>query len=288
VRDALVAGGWDPAAIEIVTIRTAGDRIRDRPLAEAGGKGLFTLEIEERLLARDVDLAVHSAKDMETFLAPGLVIAAYLKREDARDALISRHGGVLDDLPHGALIGSASVRREALLRRARPDLRFGLLRGNVPTRLARVEAGDFDATLLAAAGLNRLGLRSHISVLLPLDTFPPACGQGAIAIECRDEDTALRDLLASVDDRDTSFAVTCERAFLSALGGSCRTPIAAHARIEGGTLNFAGAVLSPDGIEIYETTACGDPGAAAKLGTSAGEDVKRRAPAQFLSRIGIG
>lgn len=289
VRDALTAvHGLAAGAIEVVPIKTSGDRIRDRPLAEAGGKGLFTREIEERLLAGEIDIAVHSAKDMETFLAAGLVIAAYLEREDARDALISRHGGGIDALPRGALIGSASVRREALVRRVRPDLRFALLRGNVPTRLARVEAGDFDATLLAAAGLNRLGLQSHISALLPLDAFLPACGQGAIAVECREDDAAMRDLLAAIGDAATASAVTCERAFLAALGGSCRTPIAGHARLENGALHFTGMILAADGAEAYEASANGNPEDAAALGEAAGESLKRRAPADFLKRMGIG
>ena len=289
LSEALAAAhGFAAARIETVPIRTSGDRIRDRALAEAGGKGLFTKEIEDRLIGGEIDLAVHSAKDMETFLRPGLLIGAYLEREDARDSLISRHGGSLAELPEGALVGTASIRREALLRRARPDLRMGLLRGNVPTRLGRVEAGDFDATLLAAAGLKRLGMESRIAAYLPLDSFPPACGQGAIAIECRDDDHEMRSLLAAIDHGQTTHAIACERAFLAALDGSCRTPIAGHAEVDGGSLRFAGMILSEDGMEFYEAAAAGDASDAAAIGRAAGEEIRRSAPAGFLARLGIG
>jgi hydroxymethylbilane synthase len=287
VRDALASNGLGPEQIEIVAVKTSGDRIRDRPLAEAGGKGLFTKEIEDRLLAGDIDIAVHSAKDMETFLQKGLAIGAYLEREDVRDALISRHKGGIDGLPRAARIGSASIRREALLKRARPDLKMELLRGNVPTRLARVEAGDFDATLLAVAGLKRLGLDAHISDLLPVATFPPACGQGAIAAECRAEDSATRGILAAIDHRETMQAVTCERAFLAALNGSCRTPIAGHAIIAGSTLRMAGMILAEDGGEFYEASGEGDPTDAAAIGRKVGEAIRRQAPAEFLKRLEI-
>ena len=289
VRDCLVAAHVLAAElIEVVPIRTSGDRIRDRPLAEAGGKGLFTKEIEDRLAGGEVDLAVHSAKDMETSLRPGLMIGACLEREDVRDALVSRHRGGLEGLPEGALVGTASIRREALLRRARPDLRTGLLRGNVPTRIGRVEAGDFDATLLAAAGLKRLGMESRIAAFLPLDSFAPACGQGAIAIECREADHAMREILAAIDHRETSQSLVCERAFLAALDGSCRTPIAGHAQVDGGSLNFAGMLLSEDGQEFYAASSAGNVADAAAIGQAAGEDIRRRAPAGFLARLGIG
>jgi hydroxymethylbilane synthase len=210
VRDALAAAHGLPAeALEIVTIRTSGDRIQDRALAEAGGKGLFSKEIEEALISGAIDLAVHSAKDMETHLRDGLAIGAFLEREDVRDALIARDAASLGDLPHGARLGTASLRREALVRRVRPDFHIELLRGNVPTRLKRVEDGDLDATLLAAAGLHRLGLESHITAYLPLDAFPPACGQGAVAIECRAGDVRMFEMLARIDHRETAIAVSC-------------------------------------------------------------------------------
>ncbi len=289
VRDVLAAAhAIDPAAIEIVPIRTSGDQIRDRPLADAGGKGLFSKEIEAALLAGTVDIAVHSAKDMETILPDGLLIGACLEREDARDALVASGGATLDALPEGARVGTASLRREALLKRARPDLQTALLRGNVPTRLKRVEEGAFDATLLAVAGLKRLGLEAHITELLPLESFPPACGQGAVAIECRADDAATRALLDAIDHSETHRAVQCERAFLAALDGSCRTPIAAYARFVDAALVFDGVVLSPDGREFYEGQASGDPADPAEIGRQAGEEVRGKAPAAFLNAIGIG
>jgi hydroxymethylbilane synthase len=289
VREALLkAHGVGAEAVEVVPIKTSGDGIRDRALAEAGGKGLFTKEIESALHTRDVDLAVHSAKDMETFLPDGLVIAAVLEREDARDALVAREAGSLDALPEGALIGSASIRREALLRRVRPDLRFALLRGNVPTRVKRVEAGDFDATLLAAAGLKRLGLEDRIAELLPIQDFLPACGQGAVAVECRADDARMRDLASAIDHRETARAIACERAFLAALDGSCRTPIAGHARVEGNNLSFDAMLLSEDGSEFYSASASGDAEDAEAIGRAAGEEIRRCAPPAFLTRLGIG
>lgn len=289
VRDALLAAhALAPDKIEIVTIKTSGDVIKDRPLSEAGGKGLFSKEIEAVLLSGDVSVAVHSAKDMETFLPTGLIVGAVLEREDVRDALITREADSLEALPHGARVGTASLRRAALLKRARPDIETALLRGNVPTRLRRVQAGDFDATLLAAAGLNRLGLESHIAALLPLDKFPPACGQGAIAIECRADDGKIRELLAPLDHPATAAALSCERAFLAALDGSCRTPIAGYARIVEGRLVFDGLVLSEDGTEFYAADGAGDPADAKAIGREAGAEILARAPASFLKGLGIG
>jgi len=289
VRAALAAAhGWPTDAFEIVVIKTSGDRIRDRPLADVGGKGLFTKEIEEALLAGDVHLAVHSAKDMETVLRDGLIIGAFLEREDVRDALIAPAFGSLEALPQGARLGTASLRREALVRRLRPDLAVELLRGNVPTRLKRVEEGALDATLLAAAGLNRLGLDDHITVRLPLDTFPPACGQGAVAIECRADDRRIRDMVGAIDHPATAVAVRCERAFLHALNGSCRTPVAGYARLEGnGGLRIDGILLAPDGRESYAAGAAGDPADAVAIGRTAGEEIRGRAPRAFLERVGL-
>ncbi len=288
VRDALIAAhGFDPAEIEVVAIRTSGDRIQDRTLSEAGGKGLFTKEIEAALVSGAVDLAVHSAKDMETVLPAGLVIGACLERDDVRDALIARNAGNLDALPRGARIGTASLRREALVRRARPDVEIALLRGNVPTRLKRVEAGEFDATLLAAAGLRRLGLEDHASAYLPLEMFPPACGQGTVAVECREGDSRARELLAGIDHHETSIALACERGFLAALDGTCRTPIAGHARVTGGEVAFSGIVLSQDGRDFYEASCSGGAADAAAVGRAAGEEIRRRAPASFLTALGI-
>ena len=289
VRDILVAE-TDLAADAIATtiIRTSGDRIQDRALLEAGGKGLFTKEIEEALLSGAIDMAVHSAKDMPTQLPDGLVLAAYLPREDVRDAFIGHTAQAVGDLPEGAVVGTASLRREALLKRARPDLEVKLIRGNVPTRLRRVADGDFDATLLAHAGLKRLGLESHISSLLDVDSFPPACGQGAVVIECREDDAAILGLLAKIDDQPTAIAVRCERAFLDVLDGSCRTPIAGHARLEGGDLIFDGLLLARDGQSVFSDRRSGPAVEAATIGAAAGRAVRDQAGEDFLARLGIG
>jgi hydroxymethylbilane synthase len=284
VRGALAAAhGWSEDAIEIVTIRTSGDRIQDRPLSEAGGKGLFTKEIEEALLAGAIDLAVHSAKDMPTALPEGLMLAACLPREDVRDAFISRKAATLRDLPHGAMVGTASLRRQALVKRLRPDVSVVPLRGNVETRLKKLEAGEVDATLLALAGLKRLGLADKATALFDVQEFLPAVGQGAITIEARTDDARVRDLLAKIDDADTSVALACERAFLGVLDGSCRTPIAGHAVLDGDAISFRGMILRPDGSETYETSRAGSRRDAEELGADAGAELKRRAPADFFA-----
>ena len=284
VRAQLAAAhGWDEAAVEIAAIRTSGDRIQDRPLADAGGKGLFTKEIEEALLAGAVDLAVHSAKDMPTVLPEGLVLAACLPREDVRDAFISPKAASLATLPQGAVMGTASLRRQAMVRRLRPDLRVVALRGNVETRLKKLNGGDVDATILALAGLKRLGLADAATAILDVDAFLPAVGQGAIAIEIRDDDARTRDLLATIDHADTSVALACERAFLGVLDGSCRTPIAGHAVIDGSALRFRGMILRPDGSQAFETARTGARGNAEALGADAGAELKAKAPPDFFT-----
>jgi hydroxymethylbilane synthase len=284
VRAQLAAAhGWDEAAVEIAVIRTSGDRIQDRPLSEAGGKGLFTKEIEDALLAGSIELAVHSAKDMPTVLPDGLTLAAYLPREDVRDVFISRRAASLRDLPQGAVIGTASLRRQAMVKRLRPDVSVVTLRGNVETRLKKLEAGEVDATLLALAGLKRLGLADAATAILDVDDFLPAVGQGAIAIETRENDARTRDLLAKIDHADTSVALEAERAFLAVLDGSCRTPIAGHAVVEGGRLSFRGMILRPDGSEAFETRRVGDRREAAALGADAGAELKGRAPPDFFA-----
>jgi hydroxymethylbilane synthase len=289
VRDVLVAeAGLAEAAIKTSIIRTSGDRIQDRALLEAGGKGLFTKEIEEALLSGAIDMAVHSAKDMPTALPEGLVLAAYLPREDVRDAFIGHTAQSVGELREGAVVGTASLRREALLKRARPDLKIELIRGNVPTRLRRVANGDFDAILLAHAGLKRLGLASHISSLLDVKAFPPACGQGAVVIECREDDAVVRELLAKISDQATATAVCCERAFLDVLDGSCRTPIAGHARLEGDNLVFDGLLLAPDGQSVFSDRRSGPAAEAAAIGAAAGGAVRDQAGEDFLARLGIG
>jgi hydroxymethylbilane synthase len=281
VREAVAAQGM--REIEIVTIRTSGDRIQDRPLSEAGGKGLFTKEIEEALLAGSIDLAVHSAKDMPTALPDGLMLAACLPREDVRDAFISRKARSPRDLPQGAVIGTASLRRQAMMKRLRPDVSVVPLRGNVETRLRKLEAGEVDATLLALAGLKRLGLADKATALLDAQEFPPAVGQGAITIEARVDDATTRALLAKIDHADTSVALGCERAFLAVLDGSCRTPIAGHAVLDGDALSFRGMILRPDGSEAFETSRAGHRRDAVALGADAGAELKRGAPADFFS-----
>jgi hydroxymethylbilane synthase len=282
-RAALAAHGIAEDTIEIVTIRTSGDRIQDRPLSEAGGKGLFTKEIEDALLAGTIDIAVHSAKDMPTVLPDGLMLAACLPREDVRDAFISRRAANLGDLPHGAVVGTASLRRQAMVKRLRPDVSVVPLRGNVETRLKKLEAGDVDATLLALAGLKRLGLADKATALLDVREFLPAAGQGAITIEARANDARAREFLARIDHAETSVALACERAFLAVLDGSCRTPIAGHAVLDGDAMSFRGMILRPDGSEAFETSRTGKRHDAVALGADAGGELKRRAPADFFS-----
>jgi hydroxymethylbilane synthase len=284
VRSALAAAhGVSEEALALLPIRTSGDRIQDRPLADAGGKGLFTKEIEEALLAREIDLAVHSAKDMPTVLPGGLVLSAYLEREDVRDAFISDKAKTLADLAAGAVVGTGSLRRQALVKRAQPALIVVPLRGNVETRLKKLEAGAMDATILALAGLKRLGLTDKATAVLDIETFLPAVGQGAIAIETRADDTHARSLVAAIDHADTATALAAERAFLAVLDGSCRTPIAGHAIVEGDTVSFRGMILRPDGSEALEVIRNGARTDAAALGADAGRELKERAPPGFFA-----
>jgi hydroxymethylbilane synthase len=276
------AHGFDPAEIEIVAITTTGDRIRDRPLNEIGGKGLFTKEIEEALLSGAVDLAVHSMKDLPAELPRHLEIAALLPREDARDALISPHCTSIADLPRAAVVGSASVRRAAQLRRIRPDVALVNLRGNVETRLAKLDRGEVMATFLACAGLMRLGLAHRITAPVPEDEMLPALAQGAIGVEIRDKDERTRQLLRAINHAETEIAVACERAFLAALDGSCRTPIAGHATVSGATLEFRGEALTPDGRMTFAAGRAGAIADAAELGRDAGEEVKAKGGRHLL------
>lgn len=270
------------AQVAIEVIRTTGDQIQDRALSEAGGKGLFTKELEEALLDGRVDLAVHSAKDVATYLPEGLHLAGYLPRADVRDALILKSGAGLADLPPGARVGTASLRREAQLRRLRPDLKVELLRGNVHTRLARVKDGDFDGTLLALAGLTRLGLADVASAVLATSDFLPAVGQGAVAIECRVNDPATNAAIAAIACRDTGIALSAERAFLTALDGSCRTPIAGLAKVEGDQVRLSGLVMTPDGADAAEASGAAPIADAAALGTALGTELRASAPARAL------
>jgi len=284
VRDRLAAAhGCAADAIEIKTIRTSGDLIQDRPLADAGGKGLFTKEIEQALIDGAIDLAVHSAKDMPTALPEGLVLAACLEREDVRDAFISRKAAALSALPAGGVVGTSSLRRQAQVRRLRPDLSVVNFRGNVETRLRKLDEGVAHATLLALAGLKRLGLAQAATAILPVEEFLPAVGQGTIAIETRAGDARVRELVAAVDHADTSAALTAERAFLAVLDGSCRTPIAGHAEVNAQSLAFRGLILRPDGSEAHETACGGARADAAAIGAEAGRELKRLAPVDFFA-----
>ena len=269
-------------AFPISVISTSGDRIQDRPLAEVGGKGLFTKEIEDALIDRRIDIAVHSAKDMPTLLPQGLVLSCVLEREDVRDAFIGRAAKTLEALPHGAIVGSSSLRRQALVRRLRPDLVVDMFRGNVQTRLRKLDEGIADATLLACAGLSRLGLLATATEILDAETFPPAPGQGAICIEQRDDDDRARKILEPINHDATVTALDCERAFLSALDGSCRTPIAGLARLDGETLTFKGLILTPDGCVEHSVEEGGPTSQAAAIGRRAGERVRATAGTTFF------
>ena len=278
----VVALGLNEAAIKLVIIRTSGDAIQDRPLSDVGGKGLFTKEIEEALLDGRIDLAVHSAKDMPTFSQPGLMLAACLEREDPRDVFISRKAGSLAELPQGATLGTASLRRQAIAKRARGDLRVVPLRGNVETRLRKLADGEVDATILALAGLKRLGLVEHATKIMSAEEFLPAVGQGAIGIEARENDTRTRKILARIDHADTSTALACERAFLAVLDGSCKTPIGGHATLAGDVLQFRGLIARPDGAAAHEITGSGRRKDAIMIGSEAGRELKEQAGPGFF------
>jgi len=278
----MAAHGLPEEAFEIVTISTSGDRIQDRPLSLAGGKGLFTKELEEAMYAGEIDIAVHSSKDMATQLPDGLELSAFLPREDPRDAFIGRAAPSIMELPQGAVVGSSSLRRQALIRRMRPDLDVVMFRGNVQTRLRKLDEGVAEGTILANAGLRRLGLEEVITDLMALDAFPPAPGQGAICIESRIGDTAVTNMLQAIDHKPTGQALACERAFLAALDGSCRTPIAGYAEIDGDRLSFAGLILTPDGTLWHEAKADGRAADAAEIGRNAGDEVRARAGTTFF------
>ena len=277
-------------AFEEHAITTSGDRIQDRRLADIGGKGLFAKEIHEALSDGRVDFAVHSLKDLETELPAGIVLACTLKREDARDALILAPGwesGAGDDpwsaLPHGAVVGTSSVRRQAQLLHARPDLRVEPIRGNVQTRLGKLRGGDFGATLLALAGLKRLGLEDEASVVLDPEAMVPAAGQGIVGVTCRAGDEELRELLAAIEDREAACVSTAERALLAALDGSCRTPIGGHARLlADGTLRLTGLVARADGSFLLKRVLEGSAGDAARIGAELGASLRGDSPADIF------
>jgi hydroxymethylbilane synthase len=281
----LAAAGPDleaPDAIEIVVIRTTGDAVKNRTLAAIGGKGLFTKELEEALLAERIDLAVHSLKDLPTFLPSGLALAGHLAREDPRDAFFSLGARRLSELRPGAVVGTASPRRRAQLLFLRRDLRIVPLRGNVDTRLAKLAGGDVDATVLALAGVKRLGLADRIAAILPPDEVLPAAAQGTIGVEIRAGDARAREVLAAIDHGPTAASATAERAVLTALGGDCRTPIAALAEIDGASLHLRAMIIRPDGSERLLTERRGAVADAQALGIDAGCELKSRAGPGFF------
>lgn len=280
LQEALIARhGLSEEAVELRKIRTSGDRT-DKALRTAGGKGLFTKEIEEALLAGEVDFAVHSMKDLPSALPAGLVIAGLLPREDVRDAFLSPKAARLADLPQGAVLGTSSLRRRAQVRRLRPDIAVVDFRGNVETRLRKLAEGAADATLLAMAGLRRLGMAERVTAAIGPDEILPAIAQGAVGVEIREGDERAAELLAPINDRPTALRVAAERAFLARLGASCNTPVAGLAELDGDRLRLRAQILRPDGSEAHGTEREGPAGDGAAMGDDAG--------AELLSRIGPG
>jgi hydroxymethylbilane synthase len=283
VQERLAASGLvAPAAIRTVVIRTSGDRIQDRSLADIGGKGLFTKEIEEALCDGRIDIAVHSVKDLPAGMPDGLILAGVLPRADPRDALLCPTADAVGALPAGARVGTSSPRRRAILLHLRPDLDIVDFRGNVGTRLAKLEAREVDATLLAVAGLDRLGLMVPFSPLDP-EIMLPAGGQGAIGLEIRASDDRARALCDAIGDAASMVAIAAERAFLAALDGSCRTPIAVLARVDGGEIGLDGLVAWPDGSRIVRRRCGGASADAARLGADTGREIKAALPADFFA-----
>ncbi|PKU23458.1 hydroxymethylbilane synthase [Telmatospirillum siberiense] len=285
VQARLVAAHPDlarPGAIEIVVIKTTGDMVLDRTLAAIGGKGLFTKEIDEAQLEGRIDIAVHSMKDVPTVLPDGLTLPCILEREDTRDAFLSLKAKRLADLPAGAVVGTASLRRGAQILYRHPHLKVEPLRGNVQTRMKKLEDGVVDATLLAMAGLRRLGLADRISSALETEDMLPAVAQGAIGITCRSGDQAALTRLAPLDHAESHIRVVAERAFLAVLDGSCRTPIGGLAELSGDALTFRGLVIRPDGSEAHEIRLEGGRNEAEAIGRAAGEDLLGRCGPGFF------
>ncbi len=263
--------------VEVISIVSSGDRITDRPLADVGGKGLFTKELEEALLEGRIDIAVHSLKDMEWHLPAGLVLTAVLEREDVRDVLVSPAFKTLSGMPAGSIIGTASVRRAAQIRHTRPDLGTTLLRGNVPTRIEKIDKGECAGGILALAGLKRLGLTEHATEAFAVEQMLPAVAQGAIGIECRKDATEIRELMQRITHTPSERAVTAERAMLAILDGSCRTPIGGYAEIVDDVLSLRGEVLSLDGTERYTAAASGPVDGAVLIGEEVGKMLRVQA-----------
>ena len=279
----MAAHGLAETDVEIVVIKTSGDRIQDRPLADAGGKGLFTKEIEEALLRGDIDLAVHSMKDMPTLLPDGLVMSAILPREDVRDAFVSLSWKSLAEMPAGARVGTSSLRRAAQVGRLRPDLEVVGFRGNVETRLAKLAQGVADATFLACAGLRRLGQADRITMAVDPSDMLPAVAQGAVGVEIRAGDRRTADLVAALDHGPTSLAVEMERAYLGRLEGSCRTPIAGLALLDGPDVDLRGEILSPDGRSALAGRRRGPISDRVRLAVDLADELKARAGPGFFT-----
>ncbi|MCU1305892.1 MAG: hydroxymethylbilane synthase [Acidobacteriaceae bacterium] len=270
-------------AVEIIIIKTTGDKITDVALSLVGTKGMFTKEIEEALEAKSIDLAVHSLKDVPTELMPGFELAAIMKREDARDAFVSARFGSISALPHAARVGTSSLRRQAQLRALRPDLDIHPLRGNVDTRLRKLEEGEYDAIILAAAGLRRLGRIEFVREIVPVSKMCPAAGQGALGIEIRKGDAITRNHLAFLDDPDARATTACERAALNALGGGCQVPIGAYAEATGGKLRLVAIVACPDGSELLRAEQIGsDP---EHLGSVVGQELLGKGARRILDDV---
>ncbi len=273
--------------VRLERIRTAGDRLADAPLGPAGGKGLFVKEIEEALLEGRIDLAVHSLKDVPAELPAGLTLAAFPAREDARDVLVARTGATLNVLPQGAAVGTGSLRRQAQLLALRPDLKVVPIRGNVDTRLRKLDSGEVDALILAAAGLRRLGLVGRVTEYLAPDRMVPAIGQGALALEVRERDLAgaVGEAVRALDHAETRAAVLAERAFLRALGGDCKTPVAAHARLAGTQIRLTGLVASWDGERMVRGEAAGPVAEGERLGSTLANDLLARGGRAILEAL---
>ncbi|MCX7832446.1 MAG: hydroxymethylbilane synthase [Actinobacteria bacterium] len=270
---------------EIVKIKTTGDKILDSPLAKIGSKGLFVKEIEVALLENRVDIAVHSAKDVPTEQPDGLIIAAFLKREDPRDALISKDGKKLSELPEGTVIGTSSLRRRAQILHFRPDLKLVDVRGNVDTRLRKMNEGQFDAIILAKAGLKRMGHESDITEVIDTSIMLPAVGQGSIAIECRESDEEVLEMLHSISDFETEVAVKAERALLRFLEGGCQVPIGAFGRIEDGELVLDAMISSLDGKKLFRGSRRGKPENAEEVGIALAEELYNAGGSEILAEI---
>lgn len=271
--------------VEIVGMSTTGDRILDAPLAKVGGKGLFVKELEQAMLERRADIAVHSMKDVPVDLPAGLVLPVICPREDPRDAFVSNRYRELDELPSGSRLGSSSLRRQCQVRERRPDIDVRDLRGNVNTRLAKLDAGAYDAVILATAGLVRLKMADRIRQRIPTEVSLPAIGQGAVGIECREGDSDTRELIDGLGDPATTLLVAAERALNARLGGGCQVPIAGHAVLVGERLELRGLVGRPDGSLVIRGQVSGEPGRAEQLGTELAEDLLSRGAGAILSEL---